>query len=154
MTKPTAFMLVMAVVCFALDQASKIWVTQGLGLGWDTPPYDVVAPYLRFVYAENCGINFGLFSDCSRESALILIAISVVVSVALGIWAMRRNALALSLGAGAVIGGALGNALDRELYGAVIDFLNMSCCGIHNPFSFNIADVAIFGGAIWIAFRA
>ena len=44
---------------------------------------------------------------------------------------------------GAVVGGALGNAFDRVIYGAVTDFLNMSCCGINNPYSFNIADVLI-----------
>jgi signal peptidase II len=58
------------------------------------------------------------------------------------------------LGAGLVIGGALGNAVDRVLYGAVADFLNMSCCGIHNPYAFNVADIAIFAGAVWIAIRA
>ena len=50
--------------------------------------------------------------------------------------------------AGLLIGGALGNVVDRVLYGAVADFLNMSCCGIENPFAFNVADVAIFAGAI------
>jgi signal peptidase II len=51
------------------------------------------------------------------------------------------------------VGGALGNALDRVLYGAVADFLNMSCCGIRNPYAFNLADVFIFAGAaglIWL----
>ena len=47
-----------------------------------------------------------------------------------------------------LIGGALGNVVDRLLYGYVLDFLNMSCCGINNPFVFNLADVFIFAGAI------
>jgi signal peptidase II len=47
-----------------------------------------------------------------------------------------------------VIGGALGNTLDRVMYGAVADFLNVSCCGISNPFAFNVADIGIFGGAL------
>jgi signal peptidase II len=50
--------------------------------------------------------------------------------------------------AGVLIGGALGNVVDRVVYGAVADFLNMSCCGIENPYAFNVADVAIFAGAI------
>ena len=50
--------------------------------------------------------------------------------------------------AGAIVGGALGNAYDRVVYGAVADYLNMSCCTINNPYSFNVADVLIFGGAI------
>ena len=52
-----------------------------------------------------------------------------------------------SVGAGLVVGGAIGNVIDRVLYGAVADFLNMSCCGIVNPFVFNVADIAIFAGA-------
>ena len=54
----------------------------------------------------------------------------------------------MRLSAGVLIGGALGNVVDRVAYGAVADFLNMSCCGIDNPFSFNVADIAIFVGAV------
>jgi signal peptidase II len=54
--------------------------------------------------------------------------------------------------AGLLIGGALGNVVDRVLYGAVADFLNMSCCGIENPYTFNVADIAIFAGAIGLIF--
>ena len=56
------------------------------------------------------------------------------------------------ISAGLLVGGALGNVIDRLLYGAVADFLNMSCCGIRNPFAFNVADAAIFGGALTLAF--
>ena len=66
----------------------------------------------------------------------------------------RERVPALAWGAGIVIGGAMGNAWDRLQYGAVADFLNMSCCGINNPFAFNIADVAIFAGAALIALKA
>ena len=52
----------------------------------------------------------------------------------------------MQVGAGLLVGGALGNVIDRLRFGAVADFLNMSCCGIRNPFAFNIADVAIFAG--------
>ena len=53
--------------------------------------------------------------------------------------------------AGLLIGGALGNVVDRLLYGAVADFLNMSCCGIDNPYAFNVADISVFFGAIGLA---
>ena len=56
--------------------------------------------------------------------------------------------LLAGLGAGLLIGGALANVVDRLLYGFVLDFLNMSCCGINNPFVFNLADVFIFAGAL------
>jgi signal peptidase II len=51
---------------------------------------------------------------------------------------------------GLIIGGALGNALDRAIFGAVMDFLNMSCCGIRNPYTFNIADIFIFAGVFGV----
>ncbi|MGR2928750.1 signal peptidase II, partial [Acidithiobacillus ferriphilus] len=57
----------------------------------------------------------------------------------------------LPLATGAVVGGALGNAFDRVIYGAVVDYLNMSCCGINNPYSFNVADVLITCGTVFIA---
>jgi signal peptidase II len=50
--------------------------------------------------------------------------------------------------AGLLLGGAMGNVVDRVIYGAVADFLNMSCCGIQNPYSFNVADISIFAGAM------
>jgi signal peptidase II len=50
-----------------------------------------------------------------------------------------------------LVGGALGNVVDRVIYGAVADFLNMSCCGFTNPYAFNVADISIFAGAIGLA---
>ena len=54
--------------------------------------------------------------------------------------------------AGLVLGGAIGNVVDRAIYGAVADILNMSCCGWENPWSFNVADIAIFAGALGLIF--
>ena len=64
------------------------------------------------------------------------------------VWLWRRpQSRMMNIAAGFLIGGALGNVIDRLLYGAVADFLNMSCCGIENPYAFNVADIAIFMGA-------
>ncbi len=145
--------LPVAVVIFALDRLSKIWVVNWLDLP-NRLALDVVPPFLNLRMAWNTGINFGIGGGGPDAMRWALIGLSIVISVALLWWVLRRNQRTLALGAGAVIGGALGNAWDRVEYGAVADFLNMSCCGIDNPFSFNIADIAIFMGAIWIAFRA
>jgi len=73
----------------------------------------------------------------------------VAISLWVVWWVRREGARPLAqVSAGLLVGGALGNALDRLHWGAVADFLNMSCCGIDNPFSFNVADIAIFVGAI------
>ena len=138
---------------FALDRLSKVWIVEWLDLE-NRLAIDVLPPFLNFRMAWNTGINFGIAGGGDEWMRWVLIGLSVAISAALLWWVLRRNERTLALGAGAVIGGALGNAWDRFEYGAVADFLNMSCCGINNPFSFNIADIAIFAGAIWIAFKA
>jgi signal peptidase II len=99
--------------------------------------------------AWNAGINFGLIDGTSRW---ILIGIALLITGWV-IWWMRSQTGRLAhLSAGFLVGGALGNVVDRVAYGAVADFLNMSCCGIENPFSFNVADISIFIGAIGLIF--
>ena len=103
--------------------------------------------------AWNYGINFGLFSSSDGFQRWILTGFAFVVSAGVAIWMLREPPGKLGhISAGLLIGGALGNALDRLLYGAVADFLNMSCCGIDNPYAFNVADIAIFAGAMGLAF--
>jgi signal peptidase II len=72
------------------------------------------------------------------------------------VWWMRREVgnWKAELSGGLLVGGALGNVIDRILYGAVADFLNMSCCGIENPYAFNVADIAIFVGALGLVIFA
>jgi len=140
-------LLASALVLLA-DQAAKAAVLLAL----DLPARGEIAvypPYLNFRMAWNRGINFGLFAGGSEAARWALVGLSVVISAAVAAWALgghrHRRTRAF---AGVLVGGALGNALDRVLYGAVADFLNMSCCGIDNPYAFNIADIAIFAGAL------
>lgn len=145
--------LPVAVLIFALDRLSKVWIVDWLDLK-NLLSLDVVPPFLNLRMAWNTGINFGIGGGGPDETRWVLIGLSVVISAALLWWVLRRKDRALAYGAGVVIGGALSNAWDRAEWGAVADFLNMSCCGIQNPFSFNIADIAIFLGAVWIALKA
>jgi signal peptidase II len=132
---------------FMCDQASKYLVVHAMELS-RIRAIDVLPPLLNFRYGENRGINFGLFDGGSDAMRWILIGFSLVVCAVVAIWVMRSHARpVMLLSAGLLIGGALGNVIDRLLYGYVLDFLNMSCCGINNPFVFNIADVFIFAGA-------
>ena len=98
--------------------------------------------------AWNKGINFGLFEGDSVAQAYVLTAISIIISIVFFIWLRNSTSLFMHILTALVIGGALGNALDRLLYGAVADFINISCCGLRNPYSFNLADVFIFIGLI------
>jgi len=134
-----------ALVAFLLDQLSKVFVMYGLNL-LDVYEIKVLPPLLTFRMAWNTGVNFGLFSGA--EARWVLIAIALALVVAIFVWLVRdKPGRWGAISGGILIGGALGNVLDRLIYGAVADFLNVSCCGISNPYSFNVADVAVFAGA-------
>jgi len=135
-----------------LDQATKLWVVRGLNLR-EVSQIDVLPPYLNFRMAWNRGMNFGLFANHAELTRWLLIAIALGIVVWVVWWIRRADQGQMAhLSAGLLIGGALGNVMDRLLYGAVADFLNMSCCGFSNPFSFNIADIAVFAGAVGLIF--
>ncbi|MGR3615020.1 MAG: signal peptidase II [Paracoccaceae bacterium] len=130
-----------------LDQITKYLVIHAMELS-RIRSIDVFPPLLNFRYGENTGINFGLFEGGSDASRWLLIGFSVLVCLVVAIWVIRKaRAPVMYISAGLLIGGALGNVADRLLYGYVLDFLNMSCCGINNPFVFNVADIFIFAGA-------
>ena len=137
-----------AAVTFVLDQLTKWAVVFGLDLR-NRGEIDVLPPLLTFRMAWNEGVNFGLLSDNGDLMRWVLIAVALAISAWVFIWVRRENPTTPGqIAAGLLIGGALGNVVDRLAYGAVADFLNMSCCGIENPYAFNIADIAIFVGAI------
>ena len=132
----------------ALDQASKWAVVHALDLK-SRLVIEVAPPFLTFRMAWNYGVNFGLFASDGAVTRWGLVALALVISAVIWIWARREpHNHAMQIGAGLLIGGALGNVADRIVYGAVADFINMSCCGIDNPFAFNVADAAIFAGAL------
>jgi signal peptidase II len=137
-----------ALATFGLDQATKLAIVHGLNL-IERGEIDVLPPFLVFRMAWNRGINFGLFSGDSDWARWVLIAIALAISAWVWTWVRRDNpGRWAQVSAGLLIGGAIGNVIDRIAYGAVADFLNMSCCGIENPYAFNVADIAIFVGAL------
>ena len=137
-----------ALATIAVDQASKLAVVFGLDLEHRIE-MDVVPPFLVFRMAWNQGMNFGLFGDESQLVRWGLVAIAVAISGWVWLWVRREGGgIWAQVAAGLLIGGAMGNVIDRIAYGAVADFINMSCCGIDNPYAFNVADVAVFAGAL------
>ncbi|MEH7830283.1 signal peptidase II [Gemmobacter denitrificans] len=137
-----------ALAIFVLDQITKIAVVFGLDLK-TRGEIDVLPPLLNFRMAWNQGVNFGLFASGTEWVRWGLIVLSLVIVAWVWRWTAKAGHGPLArASAGVLIGGALGNVVDRVAYGAVADFLNMSCCGIENPYAFNVADIAIFAGAI------
>ncbi|WP_037313631.1 signal peptidase II [Ruegeria halocynthiae] len=134
---------------FLIDQISKYLVVHVMRVADQPGGIDILPPLVVLKYGENRGINFGLFQGNSDAARWVLIGVSLAISIGVLIWLMRTAPSKLMLLCGGLlIGGALGNVVDRLLYGYVLDFLNMSCCGINNPFVFNLADVFIFAGAL------
>ncbi len=137
---------------FMLDQTSKYFVVHWLDLR-TLGAIDVLPPFLNFRMAWNRGINFGLFAGDSDWVRWLLIALALAICLWVLHWVWKEKFGRWAyISAGILVGGALGNVLDRILYGAVADFINMSCCGFANPFSFNVADVGVFVGAFGLIF--
>lgn len=143
--------LLTALVTLALDQLSKWLIVWQMNLA-QVGEIEVWPPFLTFRMAWNYGINFGLGASSSDITRWVLIgvAVAIVLFVLFWVWRMPPGRLA-RISAGLLVGGAIGNVIDRVLYGAVADFLNMSCCGIENPYAFNVADITIFVGAVGLA---
>ncbi len=133
-----------AAIVLVLDQIVKVFVVHGLNLK-EVGVIIVYDPYFNLRMAWNEGINFGI--PLANRWALIALALAICLWVI--IWIKREGpGIGAHISAGLVVGGAIGNVIDRIIYGAVADFLNMSCCGWENPWSFNVADISIFIGAV------
>jgi len=145
-----------AAAALVADQASKAVVLYVLDLP-QRLAIDVLPPFFNLRMAWNFGVNFGLFARDSDAVRWTLIAVALAICALVWRWCARdvaagraagRRVWPMQAATGLLVGGALGNVIDRLVHGAVADFINMSCCGIDNPFAFNVADAAIFAGAL------
>ena len=140
-------LLISAASIFTLDQITKYLVVFYMNL-IERGQMSVWPGFIHFHMAWNSGINFGLFSNNGLAARWILIVIALGICGVVTYWMRRETRSVALISAGMVIGGALGNVVDRILHGSVADFLNITCCGLHNPFAFNVADIAIFAGLL------
>ncbi len=142
---PAAWGLAAALLVFAADQASKLWV---LAARPDLPVE--VLPFFNVVLVWNRGVSFGMFGSAGP---LLLAALAGAVAAVLVVWMLRSRRRFEALALGAVAGGAAGNILDRLTRGAVVDFLDFHIAGWH-WYAFNLADSAITVGVAMLLFDA
>ncbi|MDQ3126702.1 MAG: signal peptidase II [Pseudomonadota bacterium] len=141
-----------ALIIIVLDQLTKAWVMGGLDLR-EMAHIPVWSPLFNLTWVENRGVSFGLFGDGSAR--WMLSAFSIAVAGILGWWAVKADRRLLVTAIGLIMGGALGNVIDRIRFGYVVDFLDFSgphfflgSMKINFPWIFNVADSAICIGVI------
>lgn len=132
-----------ALVALVLDQVSKWWIIHV----YDLPERGRVAvtPFFDLVMLWNPGISYGLFAQQTDMGRYVLIAFAVIVSLVLIVWIARTSNRLLAIALGLIVGGAIGNAIDRAVYGAVADFVSLHAYGFY-WYVFNVADAAIVAG--------
>ncbi len=138
--------LITALAAVVSDQASKALV---FGFLAETQPVVAVTPFFNLVSAWNTGVSFSMFDNLGGAGVYILSAFSLVVVGFLLYWLSREKTLLMQVSLGMVIGGAIGNVIDRVRIGAVFDFLDVHFGGYHWP-GFNLADSFICIGAVLI----
>ena len=147
MTSPLRPGIVAAIVTLLVDQASKLWLLYVFDIGHRGAVE--VTPFFDLVLAWNIGISFGWFQNDSQIAQIALMVVKAAAVIALAIWMARSRTLIATLALGLIIGGAIGNAIDRFAYGAVVDFALFHLQIGGKPFNwyvFNLADVAIVAG--------
>ena len=143
--------LSVAAITILLDQAAKYWLLALSGVGEGERL--AVGPFVNLVNQRNPGISYSLFELRGMAGQLLLAAIAVAVSIGIVSW-LAHTAKRLASGAlGLVLGGALGNAIDRPLRGGVVDFVSLHAAG-YQWYVFNIADVAIVAGVIGLLYES
>jgi signal peptidase II len=145
--------LIAALVALVLDQAAKLWLLSvfdiaNRGAFHLTPFFDVVLTW-------NKGISYGWFQTTSANGELLLLGVKIAAVVGLLIWLTRVQSTIAAIGLGLIIGGAVGNAIDRFSFGAVMDFalFHVEIAGKDRDwYVFNLADVAIVAGVVGLLY--
>lgn len=134
----------LAILVVALDQISKQWILYDFDLPTRLTS-EVVGPF-HVTMVWNQGVSFGMLRAGHDLARWALTVFAVAAAVALAVWARRATRPMMVAGLGLMIGGALGNAIDRARFGAVVDFLDFT--RLYFPWVFNIADSALTVGVI------
>ena len=145
------FGLFIALFALAIDQLTKYLVLNSPRL--EVGERITVTPFLDLVLAMNKGISYGLFPQHSDAGRWLLVMVNIAAIGLFAFWLMRANSRLLAAAIGLLISGAAGNAIDRALYGAVVDFVLLHW-GSWRWYVFNIADAAVVAGVIGLLYDA
>jgi len=142
----------LALILLVVDQISKHWVLTTLNLT-EGGAVVRVAPFAELRLVWNHGISYGLFQQNSELGRWLLIAISVGAAIGLAIWLTRTVNVLVALSIGLILAGAIGNAIDRTIYGAVIDFIYLFTPDrSFTWYVFNVADASIVAGVVGLLY--
>ena len=146
------FGFTVALIVFALDQLAKWFVSGPLSL--ETVGQITLLPIFNFTWTENNGISLGLFNAQTEVGRWMLVAITSAIAVGVAVWIGREKNRWDQAALGMILGGALGNILDRARHGYVVDFADLHF-GAFRPFLvFNVGDAAISIGVVILLVRA
>jgi signal peptidase II len=149
-TRRLAVCYALALLVTAADQLHKWYMLDVINIT-ETAPIRVF-PFFNYVMVWNPGISFGMFRDNSH-TAYIFSGLAALIILVLSVWLYRTSSRLMIIAIGVVIGGAIGNVIDRLRFGAVADFFDFHVMGYHWP-AFNIADAMVFTGALLLCIES
>ena len=148
----TVLGLTLAAVTAVLDQASKYWLVHLSGVA-EAGGRIALGPFLDLVYLRNTGISYSLFELKGAAGQWLLAGLALGVSAGIVAWLARAQGRITAIALSLVLGGAIGNAIDRPLMGGVVDFVSLHAAGF-NWYVFNLADAAIVVGAAVLLYES
>ena len=141
-----------AAIVAGLDQASKYWLVHLSGIA-EAGGRLVLGPFVDVVNLRNPGVSYSMFEMKGSAGQWLLTALALVVSMGIVFWLSRAANWLTAAALGLVLGGAIGNAIDRPLMGGVVDFVSLHAGGF-NWYVFNIADIGIVVGAALLLYES
>jgi signal peptidase II len=145
--------VLVALVIFGLDQLAKYWVTGPLGIN-HVGDQLVLLPIFNFTYTENNGISLGLLNATTEIGRWMLVGLTSAIAIGVAFWMGREKNRVDQIALGMVLGGAIGNILDRMRHGYVVDFADLHFGELRPFLIFNVGDAAISIAVVILLLRA
>ncbi len=145
--------IALAIMVMAVDQLVKYLVTGPMGIDYPGAEQHVL-PFFTLRFVQNFGVSLGLLQAGSETARWALVAMTAVIATGVAVWIRRETQRPELIGLGLVLGGALGNIIDRVRFGYVVDYADFHIFGFSPFLVFNIADAAISIGVVILLFRA